>query len=145
MSNLRHQAWGSNQDFLQEFSRLFERAGTNDASSGATADWAPAVDIVEHGDRFVIRADVPGVDPGAIEVTMEKGILSLSGSRELPVDQDGVERRRSERATGRFHRRFVLPDTIDAEAISASGKNGVLEIVIPKRAVAQPRRITVAA
>jgi HSP20 family protein len=140
----RYQPWPIGPDFFNEVSRLFERAhSSNDASTSAVADWSPAVDIEEYGDKFVLYADVPGVDPASIEVTLEKGVLTLSGSRAEAVEQKGVERRRSERASGRFHRRFALPDTVDAESVSASGKNGVLEVVIPKRAQTQPRRITV--
>lgn len=141
----RYQPWSMHQDFLNEVSKLFDRVGANDASTGATADWAPAVDIEEYADKFVLYADVPGIDPATIEVTLEKGVLTLEGSRPQPVEQKGVERRRVERAAGRFHRRFALPDTVDSDAVSASGKNGVLEVVIPKRAQVQPRRITVSA
>lgn len=137
------QPWSLHQELLQEVNRLFDRAGANDPSTGATADWSPAVDIHEYPDRFVLRADVPGLDPAAIDVTLEKGVLTLSGSRAEAAETEGVERRRVERATGRFHRRFALPDTVDAESVSASGKHGVLEVVIPKRAQVQPRRISV--
>ena len=141
----QQQPWSLHQELLQEVNRLFDRAGANDASSGATADWSPAVDIEEYPDRFVLRADVPGIDPGGIDVTLEKGVLTLSGARDQSVDANATERRRVERATGRFHRRFTLPDTVDSEAVSASGRNGVLEVVIPKRAQVQPRRIAVTA
>ena len=83
------------------------------------------------------------MDPATIEVTLEDGVLTLSGTREQPVAQNGIERRRSERVSGRFYRRFALPDTADSEAVSANGRQGVLEVVIPKRAQSQPRRITV--
>lgn len=139
----RYQPWNMHQEFLNEVSKLFDRVGANDASSGATADWAPAVDIEEYADKFVLYADVPGIDPSSIEVTLEKGVLTLSGTRAEAVEQKGVERRRVERAAGRFHRRFALPDTVDNDAVSASGKNGVLEVVIPKRPQSQPRRIAV--
>lgn len=141
MNITRYEPWGLHRELLNEFNRYFDRVA--DASSAATADWAPPVDIEEYGDRFVIHADVPGIDPAGIEITLEKGVLTLSGSRELAVEQTGVERKRSERASGRFLRRFVLPDTADSDSVSASGKNGVLQIVIPKRAQAQPRKITV--
>ena len=91
----------------------------------------------------MLYADVPGVDPASIEVTLEKGLLTLTGSRAARVEQKEVQSRREERATGRFARRFSLPDTVDAEAIKASNKNGVLEVVIPKRPATQPRRIQV--
>lgn len=140
---LRYEPWSLQRDLLNEVNRFFERASAGDESSGATAEWMPAVDIDEYSDKFVLVADIPGVDPKSIEITLEKGVLTLSGTRERAVEQKGVERRRVERAAGRFHRRFSLPDTVDSEAVTARGNNGVLEIVIPKRAAVQPRRISV--
>jgi len=107
--------------------------------------WVPAVDIFEEKDRFVVRSDVPGVDPTNIEVNMDNGILSVSGER-LADDRseiDGVSR--FERVTGRFQRRFTLPDSANADGIKAKSANGILEIVIPKQPAAQARRITVEA
>jgi HSP20 family protein len=140
---LRYQPWSAHRELLNEFNRYFENAGNADASSGATADWTPAVDIEEYADKFVLYADVPGVDPKSIEVTLEKGVLTLAGNREKAVEAAGIEARRIERASGRFFRRFSLPDTIDGEAVTAKGGNGVLEIAIPKRPSAQPRKISV--
>lgn len=138
------QPWAVNRDLLNEFGRLFDRAGaSNDGSSGATADWAPAVDINEYPDRFVLYADVPGIDPATIDITLEKGVMTLSGTRDARVEEPAPEHQRSERVAGRFHRRFTLPDTVDADSVSASGKNGVLEVVIPKRPQVQPRKIEV--
>lgn len=111
----------------------------------SVADWTPAVDIVEEKDRFVLRADVPGVRPEDIDVSMDNGVLSLSGERH-PVaagEESGVQR--IERATGRFLRRFTLPDTANADAISAKCANGILEVAIPKAPEVQSRRITVEA
>jgi HSP20 family protein len=140
---VRYEPWSLHRDLVNEMNRFFERATASDESSGATAEWTPPVDIQEYTDKFVLYADVPGVDPKSIEVTLEKGVLTLAGSRERAVEQKGVEHRRVERASGRFYRRFSLPDTVDSDAVSARGNNGVLEIVIPKRAAVQPRRITV--
>jgi HSP20 family protein len=140
---VRYEPWSLHRDLVNEVNRFFERAAGADESSGATAEWTPPVDIQEYADKFVLHADVPGVDPKSIELTLEKGVLTLAGSRERGAEQKGVEHRRSERAAGRFYRRFSLPDTVDSEAVSARGNNGVLEIVIPKRAAAQPRRIAV--
>jgi len=105
--------------------------------------WAPAVDILEEKDRFVVRADLPGVDPADIEVNMERGILSVAGERHSEERSEIAGVARHERATGRFLRRFALPDTADADAISANSSNGILELSIPKQAAVQPRRITV--
>ncbi|MGQ0586167.1 MAG: Hsp20/alpha crystallin family protein [Gammaproteobacteria bacterium] len=139
----RYEPWSLHRAFIHECNRMLERNGAGDESTSATAEWAPAVDIEEHADRYVLRADVPGVDPNAIEITLEKGVLTLSGSRERAVEQNGVESRRTERLTGRFLRRFTLPESVDAENVKASGKHGVLEIVIPKREAAKPRKISV--
>lgn len=144
MTLVRYQPWSLHRELWNEVNQLFDRvAASNDASSGATADWAPAVDIDEYADRFVLTADVPGVDPASIEVTLENGVLTLSGTREQSTQKDGVESRRVERLSGRFFRRFSLPDTVDADTVQANGRHGVLEITIPKRAASQPRRITV--
>ena len=139
----RYQPWALHREVLNEFSRLFDRTGSNDESTSAVAEWAPSVDIEEHADKYVLHADVPGVDPKEIEITLEKGVLTLSGSREKAIEQKEVESRRIERTTGRFLRRFTLPESVDAENVKASGKHGVLEIVIPKREAAKPRKITV--
>lgn len=138
----RYEPWALHREVLNEFNRLFERNG-NDDSTSAVAEWAPSVDIEEHTDKYVLHADVPGVDPATIEITLEKGVLTLSGSREKAVEQNGVESRRVERLTGRFLRRFTLPESVDAENVKAAGKHGVLQIVIPKREAAKPRKIAV--
>jgi HSP20 family protein len=140
---IRYEPWSLHRELVNEMNRFFERTSGADASSGATADWTPSVDIEEYADKFVLYAEVPGVDPKGIDVTLEKGVLTLSGTREQPVEKSGVERRRVERATGRFYRRFSLPETVNAEAVTARGNNGVLEIVIPKHPAVQPRRIAV--
>lgn len=107
--------------------------------------WVPAVDIFEEKDRFVVRADLPGVDPDDIEVNMENDVLTVSGERknEQRSDFEGVSR--IERVSGRFLRRFTLPETADADGIKATCRNGILEISIPKQAVLAPRRISVEA
>jgi HSP20 family protein len=101
------------------------------------------VDIREEADRFVIFADIPGVDPQEIEVQMDKGILTLKGERAEEASAEGRGYSRRERAWGSFHRRFALPDSADADGITASGRHGVLRIDIPKRPQATPRRIQV--
>lgn len=116
-----------------------------DTSSVATSNWTPPVDIVETDQGFSIYVDVPGIDPKDIEISMEQGVLSIQGERPLENKDVLKSYKRMERVRGTFHRRFSLPDTADAEKISANGKHGVLEISIPKRALAQPRKIKVQA
>ena len=116
-----------------------------DPQPGSAADWTPAIDIIEEQDRFVLRADLPGVNPEDIEINMEKNVLSVTGERHQEGKSEAERARRIERRSGRFSRRFTLPDTANAEAISATCANGILDVVIPKQAELQPRKISVKA
>jgi HSP20 family protein len=145
MALLRYEPWNTLNQLHGQISRYLDREYNEDAvSSAATADWAPLADIEEYKDKFVLRIDVPGVDLAAIDITLDHGVLSVSGERKLEIEARDVERRRLERPHGRFHRRFTLPDTVDAAAVHATGRNGIVEITIPKQAKAQPRKIQVA-
>ena len=128
----------------REINRLFDVGPAQD-ENGSTLirDWAPAADIREEEDRYVVSADIPGVDPKDIEVTLENGVLTIRGERSQETKEESEKYRRVERVRGTFMRRFSLPDTADAEKVSAASKNGVLEVSIPKGAAAKPRRITV--
>lgn len=134
-------------DRLQnEINRLF--TGWSDTeSTSATADWVPPVDINEYGDRFELFVDVPGVDPKSVDIRLDNGVLTISGERQAPThaEDESMVRRRTERGYGRFHRRFILPDTVDADNVKATDRDGVLGIRIAKQAKAQPRRIPIAA
>ncbi|KAF1710544.1 heat-shock protein [Pseudoxanthomonas kalamensis DSM 18571] len=147
MSIIRYQQWPA-QAFQNEIKQVFDRFfdhSDSDESAVATAQWTPRVDIKEEADRFVIYADLPGIDPAQIEVQMDKGILSIKGERSSESKTETERFSRIERTYGSFHRRFALPDSADAEGISAHGSNGVLEIVIPKKPETSPRRIQVGA
>lgn len=145
MAIVRYEPWGI--DALQDqINRLFNSYGDTESSS-ATATWIPPVDILEYDDRFQLFVDLPGVDPKAVEITLDNGVLTITGERyaQAPSENEKMMQRRAERGVGRFHRRFILPDTVDADKVKANDRNGVLEIAIPKQAKAQPRRIKVAA
>ena len=101
------------------------------------------MDIKEETERFLIHADIPGVDPKDIEVHMENGVLTIQGRREKETREEREGFKRIERARGSFLRRFTLPDTADSEKITAKCNNGVLEVSIPKHNKVQPRKITV--
>ena len=147
MAVLRYEPWNVVSQLHNEINRVF--GNLNDAEgSSATSEWTPAVDVREYSDRFQLLLDVPGVEPKDVEITLDNGVLTVSGTRteEKALGSNGAEQpqqQRIERRLGRFHRRFILPDTADAENVKASGRNGVLEIVIPKQPKAQPRRIAV--
>lgn len=130
------------QDLDQIAGRRFGLANS-DNNGSSVADWVPAVDIVEEKDRYVLRADVPGVKPEDIDVNMENGVLTVSGERHHESTEEAKGMRRVERVSGKFYRRFSLPDTADADEISAKSANGILEVSIPKQPVVQARRITV--
>ena len=143
----RYEPFGAMRQLREEMNQAFGQAlaSNDDGSNVVTSRWTPAVDIREEDDGFVISADVPGVDPHAIEITMEHGSLTIRGERKSETtDEARPGFRRAERVHGTFYRRFTLPDTADADAISANGAHGILEIVIPKKAVVQPKRIRVA-
>jgi HSP20 family protein len=143
MSLVRYQPWGLMRSLHEDLDRLFEQRLGMDDTTGSVANWTPPVDIQEEEGRFVLRADVPGVKPDDIEVTMENGLLTITGSREETKREEKEGYRRVERVAGRFFRRFTLPDTADSEGISAKCNNGVLEVVIPKHERVMPRRISV--
>ncbi|MGB5511749.1 MAG: Hsp20/alpha crystallin family protein [Woeseiaceae bacterium] len=146
MSLVKYEPWYGAQQLQDDINRLFSGWNTND-SSGVTADWVPTVDINEFDGKFQLYVDLPGVDPKDVEITLESGVLTITGERFMQAEKtdEKVISRRTERGSGRFYRRFILPDTVDADNVKAVDRHGVLEIVIPKQAKAQPRRIEVAA
>jgi len=115
----------------------------NDDASVATANWAPSVDISENEKEFTLLADIPGVNPDDIDISMEKGVLTVKGERSSETVDEGENYRRVERQSGQFYRRFTLPDSADADKIEAKSEHGVLRITIPKQEVSVSRRIEV--
>jgi HSP20 family protein len=145
MAIVRYDPFQTVNQLHREVNRLFDinRYSDDEAGGIPASDWAPAVDIKEEADRFVLHADLPGVDPKNIEITMEQGVLSLKGQRVFEDKQETDKYRRVERVRGTFLRRFSLPEAVDTDGISAKSHNGVLEVIVPKSQQAQPRRITV--
>lgn len=141
----RYEPWSIVNRLHQDLDRLMSRdlAGREDESLGAVSDWMPAVDVQETKDAFLITADLPGVKPDDIDVTMENGVLTLRGHREHETRTEEKGFRRIERSSGEFFRRFTLPDVADADSINAQCSNGVLTVKIAKKPEVQPRRIEV--
>ena len=133
-------------DLFDRFSNDINRMFTGSLARDATArahDWAPHVDIREEDGRFVLYADIPGVERKDVDITLEDGVLTIKGERRAQnAEQPGGLRHR-ERVQGTFQRRFTLPDTVNDGQISATAKDGVLQIVIPKQEQPQARRINV--
>jgi HSP20 family protein len=107
--------------------------------------WAPRVDVSEDAERFMLQADLPGVESKDIQITADEGLLTISGERHIAQRDTRNGRERLERADGQFLRRFTLPENVRSDDIKARHANGVLEIVIPKQPVPQPRRIAIQA
>ena len=144
MALMRYEPLSLLNQLQREVNRLFETSRFGDEETGhMLADWMPAVDIKEEATQFVIHADLPGVDIKDIEITLENGVLTLKGQRAAEKKEETQQYRRVERVRGTFLRRFSLPDAVDAEKVAARCKDGVLEVVVPKREAAQPRRIAI--
>jgi HSP20 family protein len=145
MAITRNEPWTVVSQLQNEINRVFGNLNDGDSSS-ATAEWTPAVDVREFKDRFELLVDLPGVEASTVDITLDDGVLTISGERrEETARSDEAFQSRRERRFGRYHRRFILPDTANAEQVNAKGRNGVLEIRIAKHAKAQPRRISISA
>jgi len=127
--------------FRGELDRIFN---TNTATyADGETNWVPAVDIREAKDAYEVVADVPGVEPKDIDISLEDGVLTVKGERKFVSKDEGEGYTRSERTYGNFHRRFTLPDTADADNISAKTEHGVLKLHIPKKEKVLPKKISV--
>ena len=141
---VRRDPWSLLDQWHKELDNMFDvnRRG-DDTSRIEGSDWTPAVDIKEEDGRYLLHADIPGVKAEDIEVSMDKGVLTIKGERTHESTESKEGYKRVERTHGVFMRRFSLPDGVDGENISASSKDGVLEVVIPKSEPEKPRRIEV--
>jgi HSP20 family protein len=128
-----------------EMNRLFNTVfdAPPAGNSGSLRRWMPAMDLVESGEHFVLRADLPGMGEDDIKIELEDGTLTVSGERKAEHEDRGEGYHRVERAFGAFSRSLTLPKGVDADAVSASFDRGVLEIRIPKPEERKPRRIEI--
>ncbi|HEV8120261.1 MAG TPA: Hsp20/alpha crystallin family protein [Candidatus Polarisedimenticolia bacterium] len=141
--------WDPFRDLMaiqERMNRLFQETmarqrGHEEIDSGG--QWTPAVDILEQADRIVLRADLPGLEQSEIEVRVEDSTLTLRGDRRAPADVRPEDVHRSERPHGPFVRSFSLPPGIDQAGIRAVHRNGVLEVVLPKKHEARSSSIRV--
>lgn len=143
MSLVRYNPWSLFDQLSRELNNPLSIADRDDDGNVATATWTPSVDITEDDNAFVLHADIPGVKPDDIEVSMDNGVLTIKGERKTEEKTEKENFRRVERQYGMFYRRFTLPDSADAEKIDAHSEHGVLKITIPKKEVALSRRISV--
>jgi HSP20 family protein len=106
--------------------------------------WIPAMDLVEEGDRYVLRADLPGLSEKDVNIELESDVLTISGERKVEHSEEKGGYRRIERSYGSFSRSLTLPEGIDPEAVEAKFDRGVLEVRIPKPEQIKPRKVTIA-
>lgn len=128
------------------FEDVFERSTSGDsveASGGQT--WKPATDLIEDTDGYRLRADLPGVTAKEIEIRIENGTLILRGVRGKTTVEDGESYLRVERPTGRFEVRVSLAPSVDARAVRATHRNGVIEVSLPKKQAEAPNRVEITA
>ena len=145
MNIARFEPWTFVDLLRRDLDRLADPRRPAGSDHDSVADWVPAVDIFEEKNRYVLRADVPGVNPDDITVSLDNGILNVSGERQAEARTEDASAQRLERVAGRFFRHFSLPESTDAEAVTARCSNGILEVSIPKLPEVQARRITVEA
>ena len=131
------------KDLQHQLNRFLEPFGRVAPDEGTSGTWVPAVDVAETQEKILVRAEVPGMTQADIQIEFENGTLTLKGERKLDKTVEGLTYHRVERTYGAFNRSFTLPRTVDPEKISASYRDGVLEIEVPKKEEAKPKQIKI--
>lgn len=136
--------FGRLADMRDELNSLFglPLAGLAHASR-LLSDWAPALDVYEDKDNFVVKAELPGMKKEDIDVTFQDGALSISGERKSETKSEEAEVYRAERYVGRFQRSVALPGAVAADKVKAQYKDGILTVTLPKTEEAKPKQINV--
>jgi HSP20 family protein len=125
------------------FNNFFDHPAQSGRGNGTTRRWLPAMDLVETGERYVLRADLPGLSDGDVNIQLEENVLTVSGERKTERQEQQEGYYRLERAFGSFSRSLTLPDGVNADAIEAHFDRGVLEISIPKPEQKKPRTVQI--
>jgi HSP20 family protein len=140
----RWEPFGGLSTLHDQVNRLFNETMFRGQGEGAAlTTWAPAVDIYETPNELVVKADLPDVNEKDIDVRVENNLLTITGERKFEKNIPEDNYLRVERSYGSFSRSFSLPNTVNAEAIQAEYKNGVLTVRLPKREESKPRQVKV--
>jgi len=147
MAIVRFEPFGGLAAAQSQFDRFLRDAFSPAVAGGeaSTRTWAPPVDIFENGDSLVLKAELPGVNPDDVEIRVEDNTLYLKGDRKFENEVKEQNYHRVERSYGTFTRTFSLPNSIDADKVGASYKDGILKVHVPKAAHSRPRAIKVTA
>lgn len=145
MNIVRYEPFGLLSQLQKELARSFSNFGNEFSEEflSTAGCWTPAVDVKEEENQYIVHADIPGMKPEDIEVSVEAGVLTIKGERKSESKTEKEGYKRVERMYGAFHRSFSLPGAVSSDVVTAKFKNGVLEVVIPKSEAAKPKRITV--
>lgn len=136
MRLVRYEPFGLSRDLDRLFAGFGPRAMTD--------EWVPSIDVVDKEDALVIRVEAPGVDTEALDITVEGDTLAITGSRHFEDEVTGEGYQRKELFEGEFKRTIVLPDGVEVDAISASSKDGIVTVTVPKSPEVLPRKVKVA-
>ena len=134
------------EEVSDRLNRMFSRPAVpakNAREALTVADWSPTVDISESEEEYLIKAELPEVKKENVKVTLEDGVLTLSGERRQEKEEKNVKYHRVERSYGSFVRSFSLPELVDETKVKAEYKDGVLSLHLPKSEKAKPRAIEV--
>lgn len=139
--------WNSMRELAEaerKFSSLLRnRLSLQSATQNEHANWTPAVDVSENVDALLFTMELPGMKPEAVDIAIKDGQLTITGERPVMESKDGVRIHHRERPSGRFARVFYLHKAVDAEKVTARYRDGLLEVTVPFRAKATPRRIPI--
>jgi HSP20 family protein len=137
-----HEPFRDFATFRDEMERFF-REGFGGGHDLAAAGWSPESDLEENDDSYVLHVELPGVKPEDISVSVEDGVLTVTGERRFYDEKETEGFRRIERRFGSFHRSLQLPGTIDTDQVTASYRDGVLGVTVPKAEDTKPHRVKV--
>jgi HSP20 family protein len=126
------------------FSTFFDTPTARSADGRTPRRWIPAMDIVEAGEHYIIKADLPGVTEADVNIEITDNVLTISGERKAELEEKHEGFYRVERTSGSFSRALTLPEGLDPEAVTATFANGVLEVRFPKPIQAAPHRVQIA-
>ncbi len=128
----------------REIGRVFDSLFSDfKGENSFVAEWAPRVDVMEHKDSYLIKAELPGVDKGDVKITVQENVLTIRGEKKQEKEEKELNMHRIERSYGSFERAFSLPANVKSEKIDASFRDGVLTVTLPKVEEAKPKEIEV--
>ena len=140
MNMMRLEPFRELEEMTNRLNRILRREGPDDE---VFAGWAPAIDVQETNNEYLIKADLPEVRREDVKVSVEDGILAVEGERKMEKEESGKKFHRVERSYGRFVRRMTVPTNVEQDKVIADFKDGVLNIHLPKSPAVKPRTVDI--